>query len=169
MPITLSGDGITSDNITSLAASKLTGQVPIVNAPSGNVIQVVSATFSGSSDHTSTSFVDTNVVLSITTTIANSKILFLGSLGLNASTSVYMRCRLTRNGTEVWLAGRSSSGGNNATGDIEHWASLNYLDSPNASSGTSLTYRIQLRSETGNLVRINDNAESSIIIMELRP
>lgn len=34
MPITLSGDGITSDNILSLAASKLTGSVAIANGGS---------------------------------------------------------------------------------------------------------------------------------------
>jgi hypothetical protein len=34
MPLVLSGDGITSDNITSLAASKLTGSVAIANGGS---------------------------------------------------------------------------------------------------------------------------------------
>ena len=167
MAITLSGDGITSDNITSLAASKLTGQVPIANAPSGNVIQAIGAVFTTSSDHSSTTFQNTNVTLAITTTIANSKILFLGSLGVNASP--YIRCQLTRNGTVVHLAGRTSSGGSGTTGDTEHWGSLNYLDSPGASSGTTLTYMIQTRSESGGLVRINDNSDSTIVILELRP
>jgi hypothetical protein len=154
-------------NIEAVAASKLTGQVQIANAPSGNVIQAVSSGFATSSDHTSTSFQNTNVTLAITTTIANSRILFLGSLGVNASP--YIRCQLTRNGTVVHLAGRTSSGGAGASGDTEHWASLNYLDSPGVSAGTTLTYMIQTRSESGALVRINDNSESTIVILELRP
>jgi hypothetical protein len=39
MPLVLSGDGIISDNITSLAASKLTGNVPDANAPIGSIIK----------------------------------------------------------------------------------------------------------------------------------
>jgi len=39
MPLVLSGDGITSDNITSLAASKLTGNVPDANAPIGSIVK----------------------------------------------------------------------------------------------------------------------------------
>ena len=55
MAITLSGDGISSDAIASLSASKLTGQVPDANAPSGSVIQVVSTAFNpGSTTTTST-------------------------------------------------------------------------------------------------------------------
>jgi hypothetical protein len=41
MPLVLSGDGITSDNITSLAASKLTGTLSASTFPSGSVVQTV--------------------------------------------------------------------------------------------------------------------------------
>lgn len=162
MPLILSGT-------SGVPASSLSGQLPIANAPSNNVIQAVTGFFDSAYDHTSTTFQNTSVAVSITTTIANSKILYLGSLGLNSSSSIYMRYRLMRNGTQILLPGRVSSGGNNATGDIEHAASMNCLDTPNVAAGTTLTYTVQTRSESGGLVRINDNAESYVILLELRP
>lgn len=70
MPITLSGDGITSDNITSLAASKLTGQVQRANAVSGSVIQTINTYNANSSEisTTSGSLVNSNITANITPT-----------------------------------------------------------------------------------------------------
>jgi len=101
MPLVLSGDGITSDNITSLAASKLTGQVPDANAPSGSVVQVVSvvpspiATAVASTGSNTANLTTSNTTLlfsgSITPLSASNKILvlFKSTVDANASGSEF--------------------------------------------------------------------------------
>lgn len=86
MAITLSGDGITSDNITSLAASKLTGQVADANAPSGSVIQVVQTVKTDFFATSSTSAVDiTGLSASITPSSSSNKILILANISYSNS------------------------------------------------------------------------------------
>jgi len=152
-----------------VVASAITGTLAKARLPTGSVLQVVFYTGQGSAgtDTTSTSFVDTVVTKDITTTAANSQILILGMLGLNSSSSVYIRHRLLRNGTAIHTPGRMSSGGVGASGDIEHAGALNYLDSPNVAAETVLTYRIQIRAESGGMARINDNLKSTLTLMEI--
>ncbi len=135
----------------------------------GKVLQVVQGTFTTENQTTSTSYQDTNVTLNITTSVTNSKVLYLGALGLNASGDKSIHVQLQRGNTTIWTPGRTSSGGTGATGDIEHLGAVNYLDSPGANAGTTLTYNIQIKGSNGGLVRINDNLESSVILMEIAP
>lgn len=60
--------------LVALTASKLSGQVPDANAPSGSVIQVVQAS-AGSASYTNYASYATFISGSITTTVANSRIL----------------------------------------------------------------------------------------------
>lgn len=148
----------------------LTGKtVTLPAGVGGKVLQVVQGFFGTTNDFTTTTFTDTNVSQSITTTLTSSKILVIGSLGLNASTDKYVRHRLMRNGTAILTPGRTSSGGSGASGDIEASHAMNFLDSPAQNAGTVLTYTVQMKSENGGLVRLNDNIESVIILMELAP
>lgn len=82
--------------LVALTASKLTGQVPDANAPSGSVIQVVQATAAQASYTNYGSYADF-ITGSITTTVANSRILVLMNIPFyatgsgNWSTSAYIR------------------------------------------------------------------------------
>jgi hypothetical protein len=189
MAITLSGDGISSDAIASLAASKLTGQVPDANAPSGSVLQVVSTTkvdtFSVSDVNT---FVDiTGLSVNITPLSSSSKILVIvhvGSFGNNAGTPRTASFRIVRNSTVVG-AGTPEGSRLGASfrdfidGDANHArnGSFAHVDSPSATS--EITYKVQTNNQ-GNTLFINrtgsdDNnglawgtrCASSITLMEI--
>ena len=98
MAITLSGDGISSDAIASLAASKLTGQVADANAPSGSVIQVVTGVDTGSY-----SIGENNILswsIAITPISTNNKIVLFWQINWNSSNpNGYML--VTRNGENL--------------------------------------------------------------------
>jgi hypothetical protein len=189
MAITLSGDGISSDAIASLAASKLTGQVPDANAPSGSVLQVVSTTkvdtFSVSDVNT---FVDiTGLSVNITPLSSSSKILVIvhvGSFGNNAGTARTASFRIVRNSTVVG-AGTPEGSRLGASfrdfidSDANHArnGSFAHVDSPSATS--EITYKVQTNNQ-GNTLFINrtgsdDNnglawgtrCASSITLMEI--
>jgi hypothetical protein len=161
MPLVLSGDGITSDNITSLAASKLTGQVPDANAPSGSVLQVTYASYA-------TAFSST----------ANGADIFSGSIVMGSASnqliitaSVLWSC--STNG--VYLA--ITDGSNNvisqppASGSRGryHWGSLydigsgTYTNSRESfttviTPGSTGTYTVKLRVySSGGTVYVNRN------------
>jgi uncharacterized protein (DUF2141 family) len=167
MAITLSGDGISSDAIASLAASKLTGQVPDANAPSGSVIQVVSATSQTTNGTTSTSRIDSGFSVSITPTSTSSKILVLFNtygayVGGGALTAF-----LYRNGSNTIPSDRAwfeVEGSGYAPSAGSH-----YLDSP--SSTSSVTYKIYYRSTNGSSVYILNNGPDygimSFTVMEI--
>jgi hypothetical protein len=175
-------------NIEAMAASKLTGQVPDANAPSGSVIQVVQTqktdTFSTT---TGTTYVDiTGMSVSITPSSTNSKILVLVNCQVGFSnTGNNSRIRLLRNGTTVYK--------NDSTGHPEAFQGVEqgiggfqymfmpftamYLDSP--SSVSSTTYKLQIsRANTGGTTYVNRNnidtggtdqprVASSITVMEI--
>lgn len=139
-------------NIEAVAASKLTGQVPDANAPSGSVVQVVSTNYTTRTViGQTTSIIDmTGMSASITPSSATSKILILINLAFNSPDGQNIFAFLNRNGT---LIAQSTSSGaiqsffGMATandGNFRMWsASGNFLDSPNTTS--ALTYKIQSR------------------------
>lgn len=67
---------ITDAKIASMTASKLLGQVPDANAPSGSVVQIaLGSALPGGVTTTSTSFIDTGIIeVAITPSLANSRI-----------------------------------------------------------------------------------------------
>jgi hypothetical protein len=164
MAITLSGDGISSDAIASLAASKLTGVIPDANAPSGSVIQVVQTVKSDTFSSTSSSLTEvTGLNVSITPSSTASKILvtcsvaigynndgtttrrggialFKGSSNLLTPTSAG-----SRTPTFAWATELSSNEGYDSY-------CFEFLDSPNTTS--SVNYNIRV---------LNGGAGSSII------
>lgn len=155
MPLVLSGDGITSDNITSLAASKLTGQVADANAPSGSVVQVLQYRFTSTFSTLSTSFVDvTGFELTITPSSSSNKILVQVSLEAFHSALQQDEYRILRNGSDpasisggrLWFSTGYYGSGTSAPG------STVFLDSP--SSTSALTYKLQARSRHGSTTYI---------------
>jgi len=142
----------------------------------GAVLQTVSNSFGNNDNGTSTSFFDTSVNISLTTKRANSKVMYLGQLGLNCSTGKYMVVRLVRRiggdsstDTAIHEPNRISYAGTGGSGDLEAWNSFNYVDDPQQPAGTEIEYRIQIRNanvQSGS-VRIGDNANSYVIIQEI--
>lgn len=189
MPITLSGDGITSDNITSLAASKLTGQVADANAPSGSVIQVVSTTktdtFSWSGGTTFTAI--TGLSASITPLSTSSKILIFGNVQVSQNNpgSYGFSIAIYRNSSVI--TGATGDAGNSlpraTTNTFNSYNAVNvplpfcYFDSP--SSTSSQTYQLYAIGEPGGTTYINrpgaspstdgrsSNTISTITVMEI--
>jgi hypothetical protein len=144
-------------------------------APSGHVIQTIDHQSGDPVNSDSTTYIDTYVNVSITTTKANSKILYLGQLGINCSTARYGYIRIIKrisgSDVEIYAPGRISMAGNNSSGDVENTVVLNYLDEPNQPAGTTIEYRLQIRNAGVNLggaiFRSNDNINSSVVIQEI--
>jgi hypothetical protein len=176
MPITLSGDGITSDNITSLAASKLTGQVPDANAPSGSVIQVVNGFTSTNVTTTSVeTWVDTGITATITPQFSTSNILVLiNPIGMQKDSGTHwnrMAFRLMRNSTTLHSGAAQLWSYNTDFYFRSAGAFYSKLDSPGSTS--ALTYKMQFLAENlsnGNGVSIqkdSNSGESQIFLMEI--
>lgn len=157
MALTQIQDGM----IAGMSASKLAGQVPKVNAPSGSVIQVVQAVFNGTYSRSMSSPSNQLSDISgwnalITPTLATSKILvefavtgsFDYSSGVNGNGTFGIR--FIRNGSAV--PGSQGTGGTTtfqaqSAGNPVGWESLitvvgQYLDSPGSTSAQN--YQLQL-------------------------
>ncbi len=149
MPLVLSGStGITSDNIASLAASKLTGQVADANAPSGSVLQVVQIepsplTINVASTGSNTANLTTsNTTLvfsgSITPSSTSNKILIMfkssvDAIGLNSEEYISVFRGSTLVSATTWYR--------RVNGDEPYTHVINYLDSPNTTSNVQYDIR----------------------------
>ena len=142
---------ITNAKIASMAASKLTGQVPDANAPSGSVVQVVQYRFTSTWSSSSTSFVDvTGFEATITPSSASNKILVSVTLESFHSATVQDEYRVLRNGSDpasisggrLWFSTGYYGQGTTGSG------STMFLDSPATTS--ALTYKLQARNRHSN-------------------
>ncbi len=146
-------------NIEAVAASKLTGQVPDANAPSGSVIQVVSSSLTSRFSSSSTSFVDIGLSASITPSNSSNKILLMFNGNANETyTNPSIGFRFVRtvggSGVAVGIGDSSFSGQVQATVNWNrhnmettdppdgHNLSMNFLDSPATTS--AITYKLQM-------------------------
>ena len=157
-------------NIAAMAASKLTGQVPDANAPSGSVIQVVQGTSSTIFTSTTSSYLATGLQATITPISSTSKILLIsreqlnGDIdndGLGDATGQYA---LYRNGSMIFQSNSTTfaRGGLQRIND----GGFKYLDSPNSTS--ALTYATYLRMSGGSrAVVANNDALSTMILLEI--
>jgi hypothetical protein len=153
MPLVLSGDGITSDNITSLAASKLTGTVPNANAPSGSVIQVVHSSGNTTFSSSATSFVDSPQSIVITPKFSNSKIVIQMVNAFWTASSYYTYARIVASG--------GASGTIVTYGD---WYSGYYGNTPitgvhtGHNTTSAITYKLQGRVDGSGFYMPNNNS-----------
>jgi hypothetical protein len=166
MPFTI--NGTTGIN---LGTQPLTGSLPDANAPSGSVIQVVQQTITGTVSSSSTSYVATGLIASITPTSASNRILVI----LSGGTTTYdgsggtLLTRIFRQ-----IAGGSYNaiggvGGHNLTGSSYGYPhSLCYLDSPNTTG--VVNYQPYFQSSTGNNLYFNyqpTGGVASLTLMEI--
>jgi hypothetical protein len=151
---------ITSSQITSVAASTLTGTqtIPRGTLPTGSVLQVVQAfkTDTWSEAQSSNSISGSNVTgltATITPTSSSSKILVFVTLNLNSSTSgtavgagfaLYRAGSKIASGDASGSAPRTSLTAAGYIGTIQELLpmSMNYLDSPATTSSTAYSIRL---------------------------
>jgi len=144
-------------------------QVPALNATSGSVVQVVTATTITNTATTSTSYVTTTLSASITPQFSTSTILVItdgaadtGTLGEQATFTLY------RNNT--------TNLGNGSTGIVNIYSSTSrvigsvgmvYLDSPSTTSST--TYTVYMKTSSGNSINFpQQQGKTTITLMEIR-
>jgi hypothetical protein len=151
-------------NIEAMAASKLTGQVPDANAPSGSVIQVVQTVKSNSFSTTSNSLVDiTGFSATITPSNVNNKILMMFSMNLRGvGDQGYVTIGIYKGATQL-LDGYAIEG--NAS-DMRGGICWTYLDSPSTTS--PVTYNAKMSAQFTNTSYLNSTTNpSTIILMEI--
>jgi hypothetical protein len=152
--------------LVALTASKLSGQVPDANAPSGSVIQVVqgSTTSMATSSNNST-WIATNLTASITPTNASNKILVIGQHGsarVSSGLSNGIQLRLLRNSTVVI---------NPVIEFLYSYVGLDgpipfqYLDSPATTSSTTYSTEFKLLTAAGSTAQINPNSTPALITL----
>lgn len=144
------------------------GAIDKTDLPTGSVLQVVYGSTSTTVSSSTNTYVDTNLTATITPTSSSSKILVVvNQNGTNKdTTSPYMAIRIVRGSTTV-LTYAITDG--YSSGSVNRWgsSSASYLDSPATTSAT--TYKTQFCS-LGNTAYVevqNNNAVSTIILMEI--
>ena len=140
---------------------------------SGAVLQVVNATSSTAVNTTSSTFVDSNLTVTITPTSVSNRVMIMVSSPFKATyagNSCLGIVRLYRGATAL-TADITNVAVNQGSGtETEHETQFNmiYIDSPATTSAT--TYKIQMRSSGGRaIISQSGNSIGSIIAMEVTP
>ena len=176
MPLQINGatSGSTTiqatDSVTAtLTLPSSTGTLVSTASPaSGNVIQVVNATYSTIATNSTTTNADSGLTASITPKFSTSKILVIVNMaGLynGGTASLGTQFQLIRNSTNIIQFARYT---NYATGTLFTQAGTNYLDSPATTSST--TYKVQFCKSDGTAgtVSVQQNSDTSTItLMEI--
>jgi len=167
---------ITSSQITSVAASTLTGTqtIPRGTLPTGSVLQVVQGTTSTTVSNSTSTFADTGLTASITPSSATSNILVFIShstiskaSGAGAQANNDMGIQLLRGATSISRFGRSLLF-QGTLGVLYGASSHCHLDSPATTSST--TYKTQFKNEDNNGVSCTvqeAGAPATITLMEI--
>ena len=152
-------------------------------ANEGKILQVLQTTKTDTFSTSSTSFTDiTGLSVSITPSSTSNKIFVLFNVPVSASSSALAHLTLLRGSTEIFIgdAGGSRTRATTGSHSVIHNGTPNFavqfLDSP--SSTSSVTYKIQIKAQSGYTAVVNsastdnDNAEtlrvpSQITVMEV--
>jgi len=157
---------ITSSQITSVAASTLTGTqtIPRGTLPTGSVLQVVSTTLTtGFSASVNNSFsAVTGLTAIITPSSASSKVMITITMTVGSDTN-YLNAKITKGGTAISGA-IATAAGNRSLGTSAAWPvasygtydmTLSYLDSPATTSAT--TYGVQIGNNSTATLCVNQS------------
>ena len=147
--------------------------VPSWATPSGGgkVLQVVTATTSTAVSFSSGTMTDSGLTVTITPTLATSKVLILVSqpLGVSSSAAFGTAMQLLRGATVVYKIGDSfeTLSTNFGSGRLDAVIPMAYLDSPATTSAT--TYKTQGRGNNGTptVTFQNNSITASIVAMEI--
>jgi len=160
--------GASGDTITIPSGATITNSGTATGfAGTGRIIQTVQATDGTNLSSSSTSYVDTGLSASITPGATSSKILVLVSMGVfgaDAAGSAGAAIKLLRDSTDLIV---HSSMGAHPTITYLYTAgtSFSYLDSP--SSTSSLTYKIQFKSNGGENFVTDNGSTATITLLEV--
>ena len=138
------------------------GKVPYANLPAGSVLQVVQATSTSSVSTTSTSFVTTGYLASITPKFSTSKILVIACMPCYINTTATAKAAIYRNASQICeTVTEAPSSGSMGSSNI-----LSYLDSPATTSAT--TYTIYFKTSSGaTYMNADASGLTSITLMEI--
>lgn len=163
---------ITSDKITSVANTAISGRIATSQQPTGAVLQVVSTTLTTAFSTTSSSMVDvTGLSTSITPSSSSSKILITVNLSMTQGTGgVVIFYQMVRNSTAIGI-GTTGGANFNVTGAMYSgdatlnnnfiYPSSQFLDSPATTSAT--TYKVQIcNNSSGTAVYINKRSDTYV-------
>jgi hypothetical protein len=158
-----------TDAVTAtLTLPSTSGTVLTTTSPkTGNVLQVVSTLLTSSQSTSSTSFVASNLVATITPSSSTSKILVL----LNGGT---IDSNTNGNSIQTAMYRNIASAGYSSLYNMQGWYliantsgghSFNYLDSPSTTS--SISYQPYFKAINGGTVWFNNSGAVSLTLMEI--
>jgi len=142
-----------------------TAGVPTSAMPAGSVIQVVSVVSTATITTTST-VLSTILTASITPSKATNKILILAVVGEPDISSGYGKVWVYRDATKIFEVSTEMGRGIENTAET-HYPSLtgNWLDSP--ATASSISYTVQIATVIAGTFRVGNNADHSLILMEI--
>ena len=158
-------DGTLVTSQSTLDATKLSGNLPalngsaLTNLDAGKILQVKQTTKSNTFETTSSSYIDIpDLSVSITPASTSNKILFISSVNFGANqTGQHNFYQVVRDSTTISATAQSIRSSDTA---VVHSYSSIILDSP--SSTSALTYKIQVKPESGNAVGVNRNIGNTL-------
>jgi hypothetical protein len=172
----------TNSHVLTADSTTATGLKWAASPSGGKVLQVVNMTSSTQSNHSSTSYTDTNMTLAITPSATSSKILILANamcyLYSNDGKSTDLFMNIVRGSTDIISTGTNQGmtlGGTAGIGVTPNayteWYSIStfaYLDSPSTTSST--TYKVQARlgrTTGGSNGAVGNYGKQSLTLMEI--
>ena len=158
-------DGTLVTSQSTLDATKLSGNLPalngsaLTNLDAGKILQVKQTTKSNTFETTSSSYIDIpDLSVSITPASTSNKILFISSVNFGANqTGQHNFHQVVRDSTTISATAQSIRSSDTAV--VQSYSSI-ILDSP--SSTSALTYKIQVKPESGNAVGVNRNIGNTL-------
>ena len=132
----------------------------------GHILQVVIAEDSTILALATSTYTDTGLSASITPTATSSKILVMWNVQCDhASSNSGFGTKLLRDATAIYTS-TNTYAVYSSTAGARSMSSFNYIDSP--SSVATITYKVQVASDAGFAIDINDgNNQSQIVLMEI--
>jgi hypothetical protein len=151
---------------TSQLADASITSAKLASGVGGKVLQVVSATTSSATSTTSTSFVATNLSVSITPSSASNKILIISHGSGSATSGNESYITLYRDATNLGNATYGMINWGSSTASMAEGFGLTYLDSPSTTS--AINYKYYFKVSGGGTGYFNLNSQiSSITAMEI--
>ena len=154
---------VTSTGAAVTGTLSASGGIAKASLPTGSVLQVVSLTGAANTTTSSSTYIDTNITLSITPTSSTSKILCFYSI-IADQTGASIKdapMQLLRNSTVLILGDPYF----NVLTEVQSTSSNSYLDSPATTSAT--TYKIQVKCNNSSSVLVYGSTYSSLTLMEI--
>lgn len=161
------------------------GALSWVAQPTTQILQIAhdSTSTSDGISGTGSTWTDTALSTTLTSTVANSKFIVIANvmvyLGRSNAVDIGGGLRIDRNGTSFLEPPDDSFGsysiyyhqsGSSGSKNIGQRATWMFMDEPSASAGTSLTYKVQAQSyNSGSMTIAPDSAQCDLIVYEVRP